>query len=73
MRYPEDEHLKSRNFLYQDNLMTKTKRFSIDPPTQKATPAFCSTLGRASAVFEAVNECVEGTLRSMWRGHAYVT
>jgi len=30
MRVQEDEHLKLRNLLYQDNQMAKTKRFSLD-------------------------------------------
>src|SRR4030042_969644 len=39
--------------------------FLIYPPTQKATPACCSALRRASMVLsECVDECVEGTLRS---------
>src|SRR4030042_1914642 len=39
--------------------------FLIYPPPQKATPACCSALRRASTVLsECVDECVEDTLRS---------
>ena len=44
---------------------------SVCPPTQKATPACRNArlpvgqaLPRASTIFETVDECVEGTLRS---------
>src|SRR4030042_2988477 len=41
--------------------------FLIYPPPQKATPACCSALRRASTVLsECVDEYVEGTLRSSY-------